>query len=84
MGGANTGRSNKGEEANPLEERRHKTPTTNIETTSSPTRHKVTMHTTPKAPPSGTAVPTYHRSSSSRNAAQPSHPQPKLHRANCS
>jgi hypothetical protein len=31
-------------------------------------------------PPSGTAIPTYHRSQTSHNAARPSHPQPKLHR----
>jgi hypothetical protein len=31
MGGVNTGRSNKDEEANPSEELRHTTPTTNIE-----------------------------------------------------
>jgi hypothetical protein len=37
------GLSNKDEEANPLEELRHTTSTTNIKTTSSPTRHKVSM-----------------------------------------
>jgi hypothetical protein len=36
MGGANTGRSNKDKEANPPEELCRTTPTTNIETTSSP------------------------------------------------
>jgi hypothetical protein len=34
MGGANTGCSNEDEEVNPLEELRHTTPKTNIETTS--------------------------------------------------
>jgi hypothetical protein len=38
MGGANMGHSNKDEEVNPPEELRHMTPTTSIETTSSPTR----------------------------------------------
>jgi hypothetical protein len=44
LGGANTGRSNKDEEANPPEELRHMTPTTNIKPTSSPTRHKVSIY----------------------------------------
>jgi hypothetical protein len=35
-------------------------------------------------PPSGTAVPTYHRSQKNHNATRPSHPQPKLHKENCS
>jgi hypothetical protein len=38
----------------------------------------------PPTPPSGTAIPTYHRSHLSHNAARLSHPQPELHRANCS
>jgi hypothetical protein len=97
------GRSNEEKEANSLEELRHTTSTTNIETTSSPTRHKISMHSAPRAfgaaapasnysttpgrpptPPYEVAVPMYHRSSSSHNAARPSHPQPKLHRENCS
>jgi hypothetical protein len=49
MGRANTRHSNKNEEVNPLEELRHTAPTTSIETTSSPTRHKVTMHSAQRA-----------------------------------
>jgi hypothetical protein len=56
MGGANTGCSNKDEEANHLEEPRHTMPTTNIKTTSSPTRHKVSMHSPQRA--FGAATPT--------------------------
>jgi hypothetical protein len=66
MGEANMGRSNKDEEVNPPKEPSYTTPTTNIKTTLSPTR------------PSHDAL----RSSLSRNAAQPSHPQPKLHKTN--
>jgi hypothetical protein len=37
-------------------------------------------HRRPPAPPSGTAIPTYHRSRTSHDAARPSRLQPKVHR----
>jgi hypothetical protein len=49
-----------------------------------PTSNYSTTPGKPPTPSSGTAVPTDHRSTSSRNAERPSHPQPKLHRKNCS
>ena len=49
-----------------------------------PCRPHDTRSTPATRPPSGTAIPTYHRSDPSHNAARHSYPQPKLHRASCS
>jgi hypothetical protein len=77
MGGADAGRSSNDEEANPS----RSTPKLRGR------RLDILYSATPNKPPtpsSGTAVPTYHRSHSSHDAAQLGHPQPKLHRVNCS
>jgi hypothetical protein len=76
MGGADTGRSNVDEEANTPRSSQHR----QRFGTAAPTSNCSGTPSRPPTPPSGTAVPTYHRSRSSYNAARHSHPQPKLHR----